>query len=120
MVYRGGFRTPSRSPRRVRLIPIEVRPYVRTFGAAGLAGEQRLQIGQPDIIGPSVSARRVAALVVGAIDQETTIASGAHFSEGDLGRVGGHRFTKPKAVRAGILAVNNPTTLEASRGVTVV
>ena len=47
------------------LIPIEVRPYVRTFGAAGLAGEQRLQIGQPDIIGPSVSAncRQVAALV---------------------------------------------------------
>jgi hypothetical protein len=68
------------------LIPIQVRPYVRTFGAAGLAGEQRLQIGQPDIIGPSVSAncRQVAALVVGAIDQETTNASGAHLCEGDF------------------------------------
>jgi hypothetical protein len=59
-------------------------------------------------------------LIVRGIDQDPADASGPHFSEGDLGRVGGHRFTKPKAVRAGILAVNNPTTLEASRGVTVV
>jgi hypothetical protein len=102
--------------------PVEVRADISASLATTPADELRLDFGQPNVIRPSVGAHGcpVAALVIRAIDQETANASGPHFSEGDLGRVGGHRFTKPKAVRAGILAVNNSTTLEASRGVTVV
>jgi hypothetical protein len=56
--------------------PTEIRAYVRAFLAASLTGEPRLKIGQPDLIGPSVPAdcRRMAALVIGAIDQETANA----------------------------------------------
>jgi hypothetical protein len=92
MVDQDGFRTPNPSPRRgstswpAKFIPIEIRPYVRAFSAANLAGEQRFQIGQPDISEPLVSAdrRRMAALVVGAIDQESTNARCSHFPEGDF------------------------------------
>ena len=34
------------------LVLVEIRPHVRTALAAGLASESRLDIGQPDIIGP--------------------------------------------------------------------
>jgi len=66
--------------------PMEVRADIRAPLAAGLAGEAKLDIGQPNIIGPSVAADRrpMAALIIRAIDQETANASGAHFSEGDL------------------------------------
>ena len=59
--------------------------------AAGLAGEQRLDIGQPDIIGPSVSADRgrMAALVILTVDKQTAHAGVAHLSEGDLLRAAG-------------------------------
>ena len=54
--------------------------------AARLTGEQRLYIGQPDVIGPSVRAhgRRVAASIVGAIDQEAANAGGSRFSKSDF------------------------------------
>jgi hypothetical protein len=55
--------------------------------------------GQPDIIRPSVAADRdrVAAPMIGAIDQETANATGSHFSEGDLLGTGegGHALFKP-------------------------
>jgi hypothetical protein len=56
-----------------------------------LAGEPGLDIGQPNIIRPSVAADRgpVAALVIGAIDQETANVTGSHFSKSDLPS-GGH------------------------------
>jgi hypothetical protein len=57
-------------------IPIEIRADVSASLAADLAGEARLDIGQPNIIRPSVAADayRMAALVVGAIDQKAANA----------------------------------------------
>jgi hypothetical protein len=65
---------------------IEVRPDVGTQGAAGLANEPRFKVGQPNVAGPSVAAdyRRMAAPVVGAIDQEATHARRPHFPKGDF------------------------------------
>jgi hypothetical protein len=67
-------------------IPVEIRADISASLAANLAGEQRLYIGQPNAIQPSVAAdcRPVAAPIVPAIDQETANTSGAYFSEGDL------------------------------------
>jgi hypothetical protein len=64
----------------------KVRPHICAFLTARLVGKARLDIGQPDIIRPAVTADRcrMAAPVVGAIDQQTANARGAHFSEGDL------------------------------------
>jgi hypothetical protein len=55
-----------------------VRPDIRAAFPAGTADEPDFQIGQPGIIGPLVSAdrRRVAALVIRAINQETAHAGG--------------------------------------------
>jgi hypothetical protein len=39
-------------------IPIEIGPHIGSPLAARLAHEQRLKIGQPDVIGPSVPADR--------------------------------------------------------------
>jgi hypothetical protein len=39
-------------------VPVEVRPHIRAAPAASLAGKPRLQIGQADIIRPSVAADR--------------------------------------------------------------
>jgi hypothetical protein len=66
--------------------PAEIRTDIGASLAANVAGKQRLYVGQPDVIRPSVGAhgRRVAALVVRAIDQETANAKGAHLSEGDV------------------------------------
>jgi hypothetical protein len=63
---------------------------IRTFLAAGLAGEARPDIGQPNGIRPAVAADRgpMAALEIRTIDQEIANASGAYFSEGDLLRAG--------------------------------
>jgi hypothetical protein len=53
-----------------------VRPDVAALPAAGLTSEQGFDIGQPDIIGPSIGADRgrMAAMIVRAIDQETARA----------------------------------------------
>jgi hypothetical protein len=104
MVYPDEFHTPTRSPRRVSIssialparaglrFPVEIRPNVRAAPAATLADEQGLQIGKPDVIGPSVRAQGcpAAATEVRAIDQQTANASGAHLSERDLLLTGGH------------------------------
>jgi hypothetical protein len=65
---------------------LPIGPHVGTAPAARLTGEPRLEIGQPNVIRPSIGVGRcvVAAMVIGAIDQETANASGAHFAEGDL------------------------------------
>ena len=41
-----------------RLVPVEVRPDVGTTLAAGRADEARLDVAQPEIIGPAVAAGR--------------------------------------------------------------
>ncbi len=77
-----------------RLCPMEIRPNICASLSAGLADELQLDIGQPNIISPSVAADRgrTAAVVVRAIDQQAPHAGGSHLSEGDLlvGE-GGHR-----------------------------
>lgn len=64
----------------------------------------RLEIGQPDIIGPSIAAHRcvVAAMIIGAVDQEAANASGAHFGEGDFlaGKSGHALLKRGRAARA--------------------
>ena len=54
--------------------------------AACLADECPLDIGKPDLIRPSVGAEPgpMAALIVGAINQETAQARGPHFPEDDF------------------------------------
>jgi hypothetical protein len=68
------------------LLPVEIRANISASPAAGLAGEPALDIGQPDVIRPSVAADRdrVAAPIIGPTDQEIANAGGAHFGEGDL------------------------------------
>ena len=58
------------------LLPAEIRADVSASPAAAPADEQRLDIGQPNLIRPSVAADRcpMAALVIRAIDQETANA----------------------------------------------
>jgi hypothetical protein len=71
---------------------VEIRPDIRAPRAAGLAGEARLDVGQPDIIRPPLGAdgRPKAALVIRAIDQQPANAGGAHFGECDLAAGFGH------------------------------
>jgi hypothetical protein len=66
---------PSAAP----LFPIEIRAHVRAFLAAGLAGEQRLYVGQPDAVRLSVRAQGcpVATMIIGTVDQEAATAGGA-------------------------------------------
>ena len=61
----------------VDVAPVEVRPYVGAALAADPAGEALLDIGQSGIIGPCIAADgdRVAAAVVGAIDQQAADAA---------------------------------------------
>src|SRR5258706_10992117 len=63
-----------------------IRPDISASPAARLADELRLQIGQPDVIGPSVAADRrpMAAVIVGAIDQQAANAGGSHLSEANF------------------------------------
>jgi hypothetical protein len=78
-------------PQGARLI--KARSYIRATVTAGMAHEQRLDIGQPDVIRLLVPADRdtMAALVIRAIDQDTARTTGAHFAEHDLGLAGfGH------------------------------
>src|SRR4051794_25841173 len=67
--------------------PMEIRTEVSTLSAASLAHQQRLKVGQPDIIGPSIRThpRPMAAMVVGAIDQQLgtrTALVGSHTTSG--------------------------------------
>ena len=68
------------------LLPTEIGPHVSTSLAAGRANEARLDIRKPHVIAPLVRRDRnvVAALVVGAIDQDAAHAGRAHFRECDL------------------------------------
>jgi hypothetical protein len=58
------------------LLPMEIRADVSTSLAADLASEVRLDVRWANVIRPSVAADRcpMAALVVGAIDQEAANA----------------------------------------------
>ena len=61
----------------VRLdVPVEVGPDVGAAAAASPADEPLLEIGQPNIVRPSITGNRggVAAMVVGAIDQNAADA----------------------------------------------
>jgi hypothetical protein len=60
---------------------MEVGPDISAAPAACLANEQRL--GQPDFIRPSITGDRgpMAAVVVGAIDQQAANAHRTHFAE---------------------------------------
>ena len=64
------------------LYALPIRPHIRAAPAASLAGKPRLQIGQAHLIRPSVAADRcpVAAVIIGAVDQEAAHIDGAHFS----------------------------------------
>ena len=62
------------------VFPVEVWPNIGASLAAGLTDEQRLDIGEPNIVGRLIAAAcgRVAALVVRAVDQH---APNAHFAK---------------------------------------
>jgi hypothetical protein len=94
-----------------RRLPIG--PHIGTAPAASLADETRLEIGQSDVIGPSIAADRcvVAAAIIGTVDQEAANASGAHFSEGDLlAGQGGHALLK----RGEVVTANKKTARRRS------
>ena len=65
------------------LLPMKVGPQIGRACAASLADEQRLKIGQLDIIRPLIGAdpSPMAALVVRAVDQQAANAHLAHFTE---------------------------------------
>jgi hypothetical protein len=80
--------------------PVKVRTYIRAAPAAGLTSKPRFQIRQADVIRPSVAADRrpMRAVIIGAINQESANARGAHFGEGDFLRAFHHepsRATSP-------------------------
>jgi hypothetical protein len=85
VLVRPGVRRPDNLARRA---PCSQSKFGRTSAPfrPHLASEQRFDVGKPDVIRPSVAADRdrVAAPIIGAIDQETANAGGAHFGEGDL------------------------------------
>jgi hypothetical protein len=66
--------------------PVEIWPHVGAALTADPTGEALLDIGQPGIIGPRIAAdrNRVAAAVVGAIDQQAAHAHFAHLAKRDL------------------------------------
>jgi hypothetical protein len=68
------------------LCALPIGPHIRAAPAASLAGKQRLQIGQSDIIRPLVAADRgpVRATIIGTIDHQAAHARGAHLGKGDL------------------------------------
>ena len=65
---------------------MKIRPHIGPSLAACRADEPIFDVGEPEIVGPLVGANRgrVAAVVVGAIDQDAAHAGFAHFAEGDL------------------------------------
>jgi hypothetical protein len=101
------------------LFPIEIGTDVGASLAAAPTDEPWLQIGQPDVIGPSVRAhgRPVAAAIIGTVNQETAHASGAHLSEGDLllAGEGGHAPLK-RGRTLETIVLSRLTGNEAGRG----
>jgi hypothetical protein len=67
-------------------LPMEIRADISASLAATPADELLLDVGQPNVIRPSVAAHRgpMAAMVVSAIDQKTANTGGAHLSKRDL------------------------------------
>ena len=65
---------------------MEVRPDVGASLAAGFADEAGLDIGQPDLIRPSVGAGRdrVATMEIRAVNEDAAHAGRAQLSEGDF------------------------------------
>ena len=78
-------------------VPIKIRPHIGTSLAAGPAQKPGLNIGQPGIIGPRIAAHgdQVAALVVGAVDQQPAHAAVAHLGKADLLRAVRHHDILP-------------------------
>src|SRR5258708_4931206 len=66
--------------------PIEIGADIGALFAAVLAGEPRLQVGQPDVIRPTVRVhgRPVAARVDGGSEQVPATTRGALLGEGDF------------------------------------
>lgn len=66
----------------------KLRPHFRATFAAGGADEVRLDIRQPDMVGPAirVDLGRVAATIIAAVNQHVADAAATHFAEGDFGR----------------------------------
>jgi hypothetical protein len=87
---------------------MKVRPDISASLATSFAYEPRLDVGQPDVVGPRISADRngMAAAIVGAVHEDPVHATLAHLSEGDLLRAGegGHAPLK----RGGAGRANDP------------
>jgi hypothetical protein len=81
---------------RLLLRPIEIGPEIGALDPARLTNEQRLEIGQA--IRPAIADDRnpMAALVVGAVDQQATNAHLAHFTQRDFLRT----YASPTALPA--------------------
>jgi hypothetical protein len=70
----------------IRFSGLPIGPHIRAEPAASLTGKLGFQIRQAHVIRPSIAADRspVTAMIIGAVDQESTHARGAHFCEGDF------------------------------------
>ena len=57
--------------------------------ATGVADQARLDIGQPQLVGPAIGVHHavMVAMVVAAIDEDAAHAGSAHFAEGDFLRI---------------------------------
>ena len=72
-------------------------PDVRTGVAAGRTDKGGLDVGQPDVIRPSISIEGdgMPAAIIAAIDQHAAHAGGAHLGKGDLLDGVGHALLIP-------------------------
>lgn len=77
---------------------MEIRPNIRAPGAAGRADETVRDVGQSDVIRPlfPVHLYRMAAFIIGAIDQQLADAHLTHLAEGDLLGLGGHQAVEAR------------------------
>ena len=80
------YRSRRTAPTSTRSGVREVRPDLRGLFAAARTGEERFDIGEPDIIGPAVGIGLdvMAASVIAAIDIDVADAGCAHLAEGDF------------------------------------
>ena len=62
------------------------RPDIGATVAASLTGELRFEIGQADMVGPTIGVdrKRMRAFVIGAVDEKPGGARRSHFSESDF------------------------------------
>jgi len=79
-----------------RLVPVKIRPDIGAALAAGRVRRTDLQCRSPLI---AVDRDRLAAVIVGAIDQQTAHAHLAHLAERDLLRALHHRDQSTAAAR---------------------